>query len=126
VEYYRQLQAVRETESNHKGALDLQRIYVLNEYKQRHIGKLLLEKAIRIAQDEGATYLWLGVWEHNTKAIAFYLKQGFVVSGTHHFILGSDTQTDHRMLFFTRLIFWVFSFDLIARYLEKALIIRVL
>jgi ribosomal protein S18 acetylase RimI-like enzyme len=98
VEYYRQLQAVRETESNHKGALELQRIYVLNEYKQRHIGKLLLEKAIRIAQDEGATYLWLGVWEHNTKAIAFYLKQGFVVSGTHHFILGSDTQTDHRML----------------------------
>ena len=80
VEYYRQLQAVRETESNHKGALELQRIYVLNEYKQRHIGKLLLEKAIRIAQDEGATYLWLGVWEHNTKAIAFYLKQGFVVS----------------------------------------------
>ena len=40
--------------------------------------------------------------------------------------IGSDTQTDHRMLFFTRLIFWVFSFDLIARYLEKALIIRVL
>ena len=86
-----------QTESNHKGALELQRIYVLNEYKHRHIGKLLLDTAIRIAQDEGATYLWLGVWEHNTKAIAFYLKQGFVVSGTHHFILGSDTQTDHIM-----------------------------
>ena len=38
--------------------------------------------------------MWLGVWERNPRAIAFYIKSGFVVVGSHVFIVGNDRQTD--------------------------------
>jgi ribosomal protein S18 acetylase RimI-like enzyme len=38
--------------------------------------------------------MWLGVWERNPRAIAFYLKTGFVSVGSHVFMVGSDPQTD--------------------------------
>jgi ribosomal protein S18 acetylase RimI-like enzyme len=38
--------------------------------------------------------MWLGVWEHNPRAIAFYHKHGFVDVGDHVFLLGEDPQTD--------------------------------
>ena len=38
--------------------------------------------------------MWLGVWERNPRAIAFYLKAGFVQVGSHVFMVGSDRQTD--------------------------------
>jgi ribosomal protein S18 acetylase RimI-like enzyme len=42
----------------------------------------------------GARTIWLGVWERNARAIAFYHKQGFVQAGTQRFLLGDDLQTD--------------------------------
>jgi len=41
--------------------------------------------------------MWMGVWERNTRAIAFYTKWGFVDVGEHVFPLGSDRQTDRVM-----------------------------
>jgi ribosomal protein S18 acetylase RimI-like enzyme len=38
--------------------------------------------------------VWLGVWERNPKAIAFYKKFGFREVGAHVFPLGSDPQRD--------------------------------
>jgi len=45
-----------------------------------------------------ATALWLGVWEHNRRAIAFYRKCGFREIGAHEFQLGSDAQKDLIMI----------------------------
>ena len=42
----------------------------------------------------GGRSAWLGVWERNARAQAFYRKQGFAPVGTHTFVLGSDEQTD--------------------------------
>ena len=50
------------------------------------------------AQTAGARHLWLGVWEHNPRAIRFYAKCGFVDVGSHDFVLGADRQTDRVML----------------------------
>jgi ribosomal protein S18 acetylase RimI-like enzyme len=49
-----------------------------------------------LARAEGAT-LWLGVWEENPRAIAFYAKWSFVVVGQKTFLVGDDPQTDHVM-----------------------------
>ncbi|MDQ2855211.1 MAG: GNAT family N-acetyltransferase, partial [Acidobacteriota bacterium] len=38
--------------------------------------------------------LWLGVWEHNGRARAFYRKWKFVEFGEHIFQLGEDPQND--------------------------------
>ena len=46
------------------------------------------------AREKQAHYVWLGVWEKNERAIAFYRKNGFVAFDTHIFKLGDDEQTD--------------------------------
>ena len=50
------------------------------------------------ARARGARELWLGVWERNERAQAFYRKHGFRKVGTQVFVVGSDPQTDHVML----------------------------
>ena len=42
--------------------------------------------------------MWLGVWEHNTRAQRFYRRRGFRRVGDQSFVLGSDAQTDHVMV----------------------------
>lgn len=83
-----------QTELQEESALEIERIYVLEEFQGRKIGLLLLEEAFRIARDKGLRSVWLGVWERNTKAIAFYRKNGFAVFGQHVFKLGQDEQVD--------------------------------
>ena len=60
----------------------------------RELGWPLMLKAREAAAELGGHHLWLGVWERNPRAIAFYLKSGFAKVGSHDFIVGSDTQTD--------------------------------
>lgn len=86
-----------QTEKGHNNTLEVQRIYVLQEYKSNHIGKRLIQKAIEIGRDTHVNYIWLGVWEHNINAIKFYEKLGFEKFDTHVFKLGEDEQTDNLM-----------------------------
>lgn len=57
----------------------------------------LYDKAIQIARDKNADYVWLGVWEENPRAISFYKKNGFVEFDKHIFKFGNDEQTDIMM-----------------------------
>ena len=50
-----------------------------------------------IGKEKGKTYVWLGVWEENHRALQFYEKNGFTVFGKHDFVLGDDVQTDLMM-----------------------------
>lgn len=75
-------------------AVELQRIYVLNDWIGHGIGAALMQSCVREAASRGHTTLWLGVWEHNPRAIAFYQKWGFEQAGAHVFQLGDDPQTD--------------------------------
>jgi diamine N-acetyltransferase len=54
----------------------------------------LMAEAKTAARDLGGCHVWLGVWEQNPRAIAFYLKSGFVERGTKDFMVGTDRQTD--------------------------------
>jgi ribosomal protein S18 acetylase RimI-like enzyme len=49
------------------------------------------------ARARGAKTLWLGVWEKNHRARAYYRKAGFIDIGAHDFGLGHDLQTDRLM-----------------------------
>ncbi|KGK90158.1 GNAT family N-acetyltransferase [Clostridium sp. HMP27] len=86
-----------QTEAGHDNTLEVQRIYVLQEYKGKHVGKLLIQKAIEIGKSNNLDYIWLGVWENNINAIKFYEKQGFNKFDTHIFKLGEDEQMDNLM-----------------------------
>mgnify|MGYP001027928589 CR=1 FL=1 len=86
-----------QTELKEADGLEVERIYVLKEFKGKNVGQLLLDKATTIAQDQKSAYVWLGVWEENYRAIRFYEKNGFSVFDKHIFKLGNDEQTDLMM-----------------------------
>lgn len=86
-----------QTELQNDKALEIERIYVLGAYHGKKVGQLLYNKAIDIAERLNAEYVWLGVWEENTKAIRFYEKNGFTAFDKHIFWLGDDEQTDIMM-----------------------------
>ncbi|MEX1301581.1 MAG: GNAT family N-acetyltransferase, partial [Desulfotignum sp.] len=83
-----------QTESKAENTLEIERIYVLKEFHGKTVGQQLYEKAMEIAKEKSVTYVWLGVWEKNSKAIRFYEKNGFKAFDTHIFRLGNDKQTD--------------------------------
>lgn len=83
-----------QTELHDIKALEIERIYVLKAFHGQHIGQLLFEKAIELAKQKNATYLWLGVWIENPRAIRFYEKNGLVPFGTHLFKMGNEEQRD--------------------------------
>jgi len=74
--------------------LEIERLYVLSSYHGQRVGAALMGHCLALARARGCDTVWLGVWEHNHKAIAFYRKWGFSVFGDHIFTLGSDDQTD--------------------------------
>ncbi len=86
-----------QTELQDSEALEIERIYVSKEYHGKKIGQLLYDWAIALAQKQDLRYVWLGVWEHNAKAISFYKKNGFTPFSSHVFKLGDDEQTDIMM-----------------------------
>jgi ribosomal protein S18 acetylase RimI-like enzyme len=80
-------------------AIELERIYVLADYIGKGIGQWMLDRIKIIASDLKKEFIWLGVWEKNGKAIAFYEKNGFTKFGMHPYYIGSDKQIDWLMRF---------------------------
>lgn len=74
--------------------MELKRIYVARAWHGRRVAQSLMDASLDAARARGVQTLWLGVWERNPRAVAFYAKYGFVRVGEHTFVLGSDAQTD--------------------------------
>jgi ribosomal protein S18 acetylase RimI-like enzyme len=81
-----------------RAAIELHRFYVDRPAHGTGVAQLLMAAVCDAARAIGGRHLWLGVWEHNPRAIAFYRKSGFHDVGSHVFVLGSDRQTDRVML----------------------------
>ena len=74
--------------------IEIVRLYALSRYHGQGVGAALMRTCLDTAREIGAQTIWLGVWEQNDRAIAFYRKHGFVECGDHIFQLGSDPQRD--------------------------------
>lgn len=75
-------------------SLEVERIYVDNNFHGKRIGQSLFDFALSQAKKKAVQYVWLGVWEHNSKAIQFYEKNGLEVFDQHPFRMGDEVQTD--------------------------------
>ena len=78
--------------------VELWRFYVDRLWHGTGVAQALMNAALGAGQELGGKTIWLGVWEHNSRAIRFYQKCGFQDVGTHVFVLGSDRQTDCVMM----------------------------
>jgi ribosomal protein S18 acetylase RimI-like enzyme len=77
-----------------KKPIELVRLYVSKEWHGSGVGEALMQACIDKARQAGYRTLWLGVWEHNARARAFYRKWQFQEFGEHIFQLGGDPQND--------------------------------
>ena len=73
---------------------EIQRFYVVDTWQGKGIARQLMKSSIEEMKRHGSDVVWLGVWENNSRAIAFYRKCGFAEVGDHVFVLGSDPQRD--------------------------------
>jgi GNAT superfamily N-acetyltransferase len=78
--------------------VELWRFYVAREWHGRGVAAPLMDRVRIAARNRGARTLWLGVWERNDRARAFYAKCGFADAGEHIFLFGTDPQTDRVMV----------------------------
>jgi ribosomal protein S18 acetylase RimI-like enzyme len=74
--------------------IELKRLYVVRAWHGQRVAQVLMDAALGAARGLGARTLWLGVWERNARAVAFYARYGFARVGEHTFMLGGDAQTD--------------------------------
>jgi diamine N-acetyltransferase len=77
--------------------IELWRFYVDRPFQGSGVAGMLMEAVLESARARDSQTLWLGVWERNPRAQAFYRKWGFVDVGAQPFLLGSDPQTDRVM-----------------------------
>ena len=88
-----------QTDIKSEDAIELERIYVLDEFQGQQIGQRMLQEAFKLASQQNKNYIWLGVWERNRAAIRFYQKHGFSKFDTHPYYIGRDKQIDWLMRF---------------------------
>lgn len=95
---YAQLRAGRPPECVQGAApIELLRFYVDRPWHGRGVAQRLMDAVLAAARDRHAATIWLAVWEHNRRAVAFYAKYGFSDVGSKEFVLGTDHQTDRVM-----------------------------
>ncbi len=78
-------------------AIELWRFYVDHAWHGRGVAATMMQAVQDAASGSGARTLWLGVWERNPRAQAFYRKAGFRPVGTQCFIFGTEPQTDQNL-----------------------------
>jgi diamine N-acetyltransferase len=74
--------------------LEVEQLYVRASHLGQGLGAVLLSRATEAARELGLSYVWLGVWEKNHKAIAFYEHTGFEPFDEHVFLFGDEEQRD--------------------------------
>jgi ribosomal protein S18 acetylase RimI-like enzyme len=79
----------------HRKALEVARLYVDTAWQGKGVAAQLMDFYFAEARRQEVDLLWLGVWEHNERAKAFYAKWGFTATEFGHpFPIGNTPQTD--------------------------------
>jgi GNAT superfamily N-acetyltransferase len=77
--------------------IEIARLYAGKRWIGAGIGARLMQCCLDEARTRAKATIWLGVWERNARAIAFYRRWGFADVGSQSFTLGGDLQTDRVM-----------------------------
>jgi len=96
--YLKLNEVASQTEKDFNDSLEIERIYVLPQYKGKRIGSFLIQFSIDFAIKKDLSSIWIGVWEHNLPALNFYTNHGFTKISQHSFFMGEDEQTDYILI----------------------------
>lgn len=87
-----------QTERLRPNALEIERIYLREQFQHKGLGSVLFNYAEKLAYDEKKDYLWLGVYEKNINAQKFYAKKGLKRVSQHVYPVGDDPQVDYLLV----------------------------
>ncbi|WP_189518392.1 GNAT family N-acetyltransferase [Kushneria pakistanensis] len=95
--YLKMNRGLAQTEPQEEGGIEIERIYLLQQFQGQGFGRALFDKAMGFARASNSRFVWLGVWENNYRALEFYRSMGFEITGTHDFRMGEVVDTDYIM-----------------------------
>ncbi|MHB1096328.1 MAG: GNAT family N-acetyltransferase [Gemmatimonadaceae bacterium] len=75
--------------------LEIARFYVAAAWHGCGVAAPLMDAALEEARRQGGDAAWLCVWEHNARALRFYLGQGFELIGRTTYIFDGQPEEDH-------------------------------
>ena len=78
----------------HASPIELHRFYVDRKAHGTGLASSLMLEVHRAVHEFGGRHIWLGVWERNARAMAFYRKARFVDVGSQFYMVGPDKQVD--------------------------------
>ena len=78
-------------------ATELQRIYLLEKYWNKGLGKILLDFSESYSREQGFEWIYLIVWFKNQGAIKFYEREGWAVFGNKDFQFGNEIHHDYAL-----------------------------
>lgn len=87
-----------QTEQLKENALEVERIYLDEQFQHQGLGLVLIKYAEKLARQEKRDYMWLGVYEKNFNAQKFYARDGFVRESQHVYQVGTDPQVDYLLV----------------------------
>jgi len=74
--------------------IELRRLYLRQDTIGRGYGAALMRRVYAVARDHGCATLWLGVYDQNHHARAFYARFGLVDVGRKDFWFGGQAYSD--------------------------------
>jgi len=75
-------------------AIELRRLYLLGTAQGAGLGGAMMAALLAQAAELEARTIWLGAYDRNVRALAFYARRGFVQVGTHEFEFGGRIYAD--------------------------------
>ncbi|MFO1241996.1 MAG: N-acetyltransferase [Rickettsiales bacterium] len=72
---------------------EIHRLYVRKAYQRSGLGKRLMEATLADEILKSAD-IFLGVWENNIKALAFYMRYGFAPYGEYTYFVGTHADRE--------------------------------
>lgn len=79
---------------HHEHDREIHRLYVAAEQQGQGIGKQLMDNALQSSAMQAAPHLFLGVWENNHRAQAFYRHYGFRPIGEYLYYVGTHADRE--------------------------------
>ncbi len=81
-----------------KNVTKLDRIYLQSSFFNLKLGYELLKFNINLSKQNNQSGIWLFTWVGNTRALNFYLKNGFSIIGSHNFqVTETHYNPNHQM-----------------------------
>ena len=87
-----------QTQRGMEDELEIERIYVKQNFQDKGLGRILLNKGMEVAKDLQKKNVWLGVWNKNKSAINFHKNMGFEVKGEYSVFVGDEEHVNYIMV----------------------------